>query len=356
MPRRPRTASDPARPAPPSLREIADAAGVSVATVSMALRNHPRVSAETRERLKRLAKSMGYAQNPEIARLMHHLRRGRAGWRAEPLAWVSPIPRASLVEHSCFGLMFRGATARALELGHRLDYHTTDETMTPARLGRVLRNRGVRGVVIGPQLEPEGRLDLGWDHFASVAIGYSVSWPETSRVLNDQMQSVHLAMAELKRLGYRRPALVLEQWMDDRLRNRWTGAFLSAQLRHCPPDAHIPPMMHPADRKGMRAWFKRWRPDVLLGADLVETLGFLAEDLGIRVPQDCAFAVLDKQPEGRWAHHAGIDQASARLGQAAVDLLAACLMRNEIGPPACPQIVSLPGVWVDGVTAPPRAA
>jgi len=338
----------------PSLRKIAEAAQVSVATISMALRNHPRVSAATRVRIKQLARDMGYTQNPEVARLMNYLRRNRAEKQLEPLAFVSRLSQEALEAMPTFNRHYRGAIARATELGYRLDYHTIGKDMTEARLGRVLQNRGVRGIIIGPQMEPEGRLNLQWDHFASVAIGYSFLQPETSRVINDKMQSVYLAMMSLKKLGYRRPALVIEQWVDDRLRNHWTGAFLSCQFRHWPADAHIPPMMHPSDRQQTVAWFKRWRPDVLLGVELAEPIQFLVEDLGLRLPRDLAFAVFDKQPDGPWVHHAGINQRSERIGQAAIDILGGYLMRNEIGLPDSPQVVSLPGVWVDGVTAPAR--
>ena len=320
----------------------------------MALRNHPRVSAATRARIKQLAKDMGHTQNPEVARLMHYLRRKKSDKQLESLAFVSRLRQDELEAMPTFHRHFHGAIARATELGYRLDYHTVDKTMTESRLGRVLRNRGVRGVIIGPQMEPEGRLDLGWDHFASVAIGYSFLWPETSRVINDKMQSVYCAMTALHKLGYQRPALVIEQWVDDRLRNHWTGAFLSCQFRHWPAGSHIPPMMHPSDRKQMVAWFERWRPDVLLGVELAEPLQFLVDAFGIQIPRDLAFAVFDKQSDGPWVHHAGIDQRSERIGQAAIDILGGYLMRNEIGLPAYPQVVSLPGVWVDGVTAPPR--
>ena len=37
-----------------TLREVAAAAGVSDATVSLALRDHPRIPAETRERIRQL--------------------------------------------------------------------------------------------------------------------------------------------------------------------------------------------------------------------------------------------------------------------------------------------------------------
>ncbi len=51
------------RPSPPSLRDIARHAGVSVNTVSRALTGKPDVNAETRARVQDLAKELGYMPN-----------------------------------------------------------------------------------------------------------------------------------------------------------------------------------------------------------------------------------------------------------------------------------------------------
>src|SRR4051812_24271306 len=66
------------------LRDIAGAANVSVMTVSLALRGNPRIPLPTRDRVKRLAQQLGYQPDPELSRLMKHLRvsrmtRGRVG-------------------------------------------------------------------------------------------------------------------------------------------------------------------------------------------------------------------------------------------------------------------------------------
>lgn len=47
-----------------TLKDIARVAGVSYATVSRALSNHPDVSPETREKIKRIAKEMNYVPDP----------------------------------------------------------------------------------------------------------------------------------------------------------------------------------------------------------------------------------------------------------------------------------------------------
>src|SRR5688572_14522424 len=60
------------------LRAVAEAAGVSLMTVSLALRNSPRVSSRTRTRIAQLADKLGYRPDPEISRLMSRLRPARS--------------------------------------------------------------------------------------------------------------------------------------------------------------------------------------------------------------------------------------------------------------------------------------
>lgn len=56
----------------PTSRDIAEAAGVSHATVSRALRNSPLVRAETRERIQKIARDLDYFVNRNAGSLRTH--------------------------------------------------------------------------------------------------------------------------------------------------------------------------------------------------------------------------------------------------------------------------------------------
>jgi len=337
----------------PTIRDLARMAGVSVATISMALRNHPRVSRKTCRTVQELAAQAGYAPDPEVARLMNHLRINREEKDRQVLALVIRMSDKEMKSYPTLNRTLAGAQNRAEQLGYRLDDFPLDPRISDRQLGRILLNRGIRGILLAPQRNPQGRLTLPWEHFACVTIGFTHAHPDVHHIANDQIHEVHLAMKALQNLGYQRPALVVEKYKDDRLRNHWTAGFLSSQLRHVPQKNHVPPMLEPQNGKRLIAWFSRWKPDVIIGADLSVPLSHLAQ-AGYHPPGDFAFAVLDKQPDGPWAHHAGVDQRSANVGKTAVDILTGCLLRNEIGLPSPAQTVFLPGVWVDGETAPPK--
>ena len=64
-----------------SLKDVANVAGVHPTTVSMALRNHPRIPEATRSRLKKLAEEMGYTRDPALVALVEYPIRSTAANR-----------------------------------------------------------------------------------------------------------------------------------------------------------------------------------------------------------------------------------------------------------------------------------
>lgn len=72
-----------------SLKTLAEAAGVSRTTVSLALRNHPRISESTRNRIQRIARQEGYHPNPDLRRLA-----ADRGYRLDPFSWSGETTKA----------------------------------------------------------------------------------------------------------------------------------------------------------------------------------------------------------------------------------------------------------------------
>ncbi|PTX94029.1 hypothetical protein DB345_20940 [Spartobacteria bacterium LR76] len=341
----------------PTLRDLARAANMSVATVSMALHNNPRIKSETRTRIHALAKEMGYQPDPHLSDLMGYLRKGRTSTFRETIAFVSKMPFDAFQEYDTFRKQFTGAAKRASDLGYSVEYHAVSSSMSESRLASVLRSRGIRGVIALPQIDPDGKSQgyerFPWQYFASVAIGFSCPTPPTHRVISDQIQSMHIAMTSLRNLGYHRPGLVMDQWRDDRLRNHLTAGFLSCLHRNYARKNHIPMMMEPLNKQGLLDWYRRWQPDVIIGPDVEGAVNFLKKS-SASPTEEIAFATLDKQISGKWSHHAGIWQPAMEVGTIAMDILIGCLTRHEIGLPTRPQVVLLPAAWMDGESAPPR--
>jgi len=74
-----------------TLQDVATRVGVHRTTVSLALRDHPRIPAATRERVKTAAAKLGYRSNPLVSALMKSRRSGRAV-KHVALAYVTNYP------------------------------------------------------------------------------------------------------------------------------------------------------------------------------------------------------------------------------------------------------------------------
>src|SRR3954447_2900273 len=72
-----------------TLKDIANAAGVSLMTVSRALRKHASVSQETQTKIEAVAKELGYRPNPLISALMSYRRAGKAPHSHSVIAFVT---------------------------------------------------------------------------------------------------------------------------------------------------------------------------------------------------------------------------------------------------------------------------
>ena len=87
----------------PSLRDIARQLNVSHVTVSMALRDHPRISAERRAEVQKVAEALGYRPDPMLASLVAYRNRKRVKPVAATLAWLNCWPEpAKLRQHKEF--------------------------------------------------------------------------------------------------------------------------------------------------------------------------------------------------------------------------------------------------------------
>src|SRR5437870_5042185 len=108
-------------PSRPTLRSLAAEAGVSLTTMSFALRNSREVSAATRTRLQRLARVRGYRSNPLVTALFSQVRTRQPQGGHQVIAYLNTWwPRSAWETCSTKTGQFRGAAARAAELGFRL--------------------------------------------------------------------------------------------------------------------------------------------------------------------------------------------------------------------------------------------
>lgn len=332
----------------PTLRAVGALAGVSHATVSLALRNDPRISPATKRKVFAAARRLGYRPDPHLAELMDLLRRGRGRAAPPVIAYVGSVHRVYGAKDSPMARrLFRGAEARAKELGYRLERFVLGSgDLTEKRLGAILRARNIRGVLIGPLADDAGRIQLDWDLLSAVAVGFSVREPRLHRVANHASHSLRLALGQLRAHGRTRWGIYLREGLDARVDHAWISTFLHSWQTQHPHAPVLPPLITPRwERSEFQTWFLRHRPDAVVTIQL-NVLGWL-QTLA-RVPADVAFAHLDWAPE--MGDVAGIDQQSERVGAAGIEQVATQLSQHEVGIPAAPKTIYIGSAWHPGAT------
>jgi len=333
-----------------SLQQIAAEAGVSRATASRALRHHPAIPAETRERVQSVARRLGHAVNPLLSALMTHVRAVRSGKQLGTIAYLTAWPTRDGGKSSpTDAAYFRGASERAVHSGYRLEeFWLKEPGMTSRRMSQILDARGIRGLIVAPLPFPpaRGHLSLDWSRFAVVTLGYSLWRPNLDRVASHHGNNIVRAVHELRRLGYRRIGLALLDGLDERLDRNLVASFHSVQ-QGTNVASRLPVLV--IGTRGERQfarWFQAHRPDVVVSLG-GPALGWL-RNLGLRIPGQVGFVELDL-PDTSGAC-AGIDQHSDTLAATAVDLLVAQIHRSEFGVPTLPKLILVEGTWVEDAT------
>lgn len=335
---------------PPTMQDVANAAGVARSTVSLALRNDRSIPPATRSRIFTAAKKLGYKTNPLVSALMTSLHARRTRQRHMVLAYVSSDPEfAPWRSYRMFIELHEGATGRAAELGYRLEeFALRAPGMTPKRYVQMLQARGILGMLIAPLPLGEHTIDLDFTNFAVVGIDMSVAEPPIERVSNDHFQSALLAVRECQALGYRRIGFIVSRQLSERLGHRWIAAGHFAQS-DMPAASHVAPLMPEGTDDILAAipeWYAREKPDVVIMSELNPHGHYpLPPRVGM------VSLSLEEQSLGQVA---GIFQDNRRLGAIAIEHLVARLERCEFNIDDRSRLHLLAGRWIPGPTAPGR--
>jgi len=334
-----------------TMRDIAQRAGVSIATVSKCLANKRDISASTRARVLKLCNELGYKPNPLVSALMRTRRR-----RSEPsshltLAFVTAFPTADgWRRHPApiFRQMYTGAEARIIERNYSLDHFWLyRDGMSNRRFSDMLEARGIQGILLAPVPNTRTNIELNWPAFAVVVLGLTPANNQFHRVTTDYYQSMFLAIEECARLGYRRPALAARVETIRRLEFRWEAAYLMAQEWLKLPPFPRPLFVEEWDKKEVENWLDREKPDVVIGP----VHGKLEEIIrlsGRRIPDDIGLVGLMVPQTGD--RLSGILQDGETIGAVAADQLISLIERNESGIPSHPVTHTMLGHWNPGRT------
>ena len=282
-----------------NLRHLAKLAGLSPSAVSLALRDSPKVSLATRQRVRRLAAGVGYRPDARVVAMMTHLRKPAATRQQACFGVISLYPHPRPWETSLpLARIYDGMKRRADELGYRLEpLWLRAPGMTYRRFRGILDARGIEGLLSfgSPELEEEFPSEL--DHYAVVTVGLSIRTPlhrVTSHFYNDTVN----ALNRVYQLGYRRPGLVLGRYEEARSGRAHTAAYLGWCEHRLGAGRALPVLLlDQVEEEPLAAWLDRSRPDVLIFVHLYDMLAPLRELLRrqrIRIPGRLGVAALSQ--------------------------------------------------------------
>jgi LacI family transcriptional regulator len=276
-----------------SMRDMVKHLGASHVTVSPSMHDDPRISPETRARVKQAA-VFDYRPDP----MLHALGQYRLNKVRRPIrsciAWINAwSPAEKLRGFSEFDLYWQGAHSAAGSLGYRLEEFRIGDDITPKRLNEILATRGVPGILLPPQFPQPDWGNFPWENYAVVRFGRSLSEPKCNIVTAAQVANAMLAFAKIRELGYRRTGFVTHDRNSCHGGHLLEAGFLAAQSQVTAservPLCFTNDSSVEASVRQIVEWADKFRVDAIFtdNTDLAEILN----NAGIRVPEDIGLAV-----------------------------------------------------------------
>lgn len=223
----------------PSLKDIAKACGVSVATVSKALNGQKDIGEETRRRIVAMADEMGYMVN-SVARALKTN-------RSYNLGMLFVDERRSGLGHEYFSTILEGFKAEAESHNYDITFINSHIGDQPMSYVRHCRNRGLDGVVIACVNFTDPRiLELAESGIPLVTIDHI--FEGHTAILSDNVNGVQTLVRYAYRKGHRKIAYLHGE--DTAVtRGRLTGFHQACDELglEIPPEYIIPCVYHDPD-------------------------------------------------------------------------------------------------------------
>ncbi|WP_336054471.1 LacI family DNA-binding transcriptional regulator [Streptomyces sp. CA2R101] len=352
----------------PTIRGVAERAGVSKSLVSLVLQGSPRVGAARRQAVLAAIEELGYRPNAAarslaarrthtVGVLLHDMRNP---WFVEVLDGLNSLLQAH-------GL-------RMLMIDARLDRRAGQDF---ARTFQELRVDGI--VIVGQLPDTDGLAEVAERLPTVIAGNHEPRLPRVDLVANDDERGARLATEHLLALGHRRLAHIAGQGQVGELRRR---GFEAAIRSHGPSASAVVESGDGTEEGGYRAAVRLLHPSRVPGGPVtggpapgdptaepptaerptavfafndISGVGVLsaAQELGLDVPADLSLVGYDNTYLARIRHLwlNSVNNASHEVGRRA----ARCLLDRMKHPdaPAGQQLVP-PELEIRGSTAPPR--
>lgn len=315
-----------------TVNQIAELAGVSRATVSRVLNEHPYVSDEVRKRVLRVIAEHNFHPNQAARALVTS--------RSEAIGLFVPQQLSRLFSDSYFPLFFQGV----VEVCNRENYYLTlviesDGVDRKQLYQRVLKGQRLDGIIMGsppigdPLLQMVVQSGLPF-----VSIGQHPDFPAVNFVDVDNAKAAQMAVDHLVSLGHTRIAMVTPP-LDTRVGEaRLRGYQLALQQHQVAQDETLVCAGDFSEQSGYAAvmQFAQHAVTQSMPTAIVVAGDMMAQGaqralytLGLRVPEDVSLIGFDNLESSSLAAFGmtRISQPVAALGREAAMQLVALLRR-----------------------------
>lgn len=303
-----------------TLKQVAELAGVSRSAVSRAFTEGASVSAKTRAKVEKAAKTLGYSPNI-LARSLTTRSTGMIGL-------VSNNFRNPVFLH-IFDLFTRGLQEKGLR---PLLVNLSDET-DPARSVQLLRQYSVDGVIVASSTLPDG-FALAFRQAGTPvvhAFGRATAAPEVHVVGIDNLHCGRMAAATLIARGYTSIGFMGGPEQATTTQDRQSGFLAEAALHKgvTATSSFADAFSFDAGRSEMARLLRANPAEAYFCGDDVLAIGALAaaQEAGLSVPGDLGVMGLNDMEIASWSNVdlTTIHQPFAAITNAAVELIVAML-------------------------------
>lgn len=268
-----------------TLKDIAKVAGVSYATVSRALSNHPDVSPETRERIKKIAKEMNYVPDPSA--------RGLKGKNTNMIGLVVPD-----ISNPFFSELALGVESFANEHGYCVFLCNTNwDYEREKTYVDILKAKRVDGVIISSVIE-----NATHHKKLSLPLVYITEGPRSDDIYYvgiDNKAGAVLGVEYLIKLGHKDIVYIGGSEKTSTNRERFEGYKETMQRHGYTVKANLRTSNSFSQESGYKAamemLIKSEIPTAVFAVNDIVALGVIQaiEEFGLKVPEDISVVGFD---------------------------------------------------------------
>lgn len=299
------------------IKDVADAAGVSTATVSRVLANKPHVRQEVKKRVLEVVQKLNYRPN----RVAQSLRSNSS----KIIALI-----VSDIENPFFQRVSRAVDDAAHEHGYSVMLSNTDEN--PAKEEtclNLLRDENVAGIILSPtQQAVKSLTETSASNMPMVIIDRHVTNLEVDNVLIDNVQSAYTLTSHLIDQGYRRLGGIFGMGSTTG-RERREGFMRALKDNNIKPTTDLIKYTNPREGDGFKTAMKllqlEGRPEAILTSNSLLAAGVLMaiRESKIDIPDEIGLVSFDNPTWAKLVEPAltVIEQPTYEIGRTAAELL-----------------------------------